>query len=42
MIYLVLFEGKVWAGYESERDAIEAAADIGGTVEPVHYVRKQP
>lgn len=42
MIYLVIgHSGAVWAAYESERDAKEAAADMGGTVESVHYVRSQ-
>lgn len=39
MLFLVFINGNVWAGYESEPAAQEAAKEFGGIVQAVHFVR---
>lgn len=39
MIFIVFINGHIWAGYESEPAAQAAAAEHGGIVQAIHFVR---
>ena len=39
MIFLVLVNGNIWSAYEHEVAAQAAAAELGGIVQTVHFVR---
>jgi hypothetical protein len=39
MIFLVFINGNIWSAYEHEPAAQAAADELGGIVQPIHFVR---